>query len=342
MAKDTSTLEDLLISLGRRDVAPLYLLCGEEDFLVDEAVQAIVHAVLGDGERGFNLDVVSAAELDVRDILALASSFPMMAERRVVVVRDIERITGRDVDVFAAYCENPSRSTCLVLVGTKPDFRKKPFSSLKRNGWVMEAKPLYENQIPSWITGRIQKAGRTITPEACKMLTAYVGSSLREIQNELEKLYIYIGERKEVTADDVAAVVGMSKEYTVFELQKAVGARDMRRAVGIIQHMLDAGESVPFIVVMLTNYFTALWKLHDMRKKGVPPREQAAQARINPYFLQEYVEALGHFSPYEVERAFLLLAGADEEAKSTSREPAQILTTLIIQLTGQGELVFSS
>ncbi len=342
MAKDASTFDDLAGSLSRGDVAPIYVLFGEEDFLIDEAVQAIIRTVLRDGEREFNLDIVSAADQDVRDILGIATAFPMMAERRVVVVRDIEKITGKDIEVFTAYCENPSRSTCLVLVGTKPDFRKKPFLNLKRNGRLMEAKPLYDNQVPGWIAGRIRKAGKAITPDASKMLTAYVGSSLRDIQNELEKLYIYVGERKEVTADDVAAVVGMSKEYTVFELQKAIGARDLRRAVAITQHMLEAGESVPFIVVMLTNYFTNLWQLYEMRRKGVPFREQATRARMNPYFLQEYVDALSHFSPSEVEKAFLLLAAADEQAKSTSRDPGEILTALIVQLTGQGELVFSA
>ena len=342
MARNAPTLDDLLASLSRGEVATLYLMFGEEDFLLDEGVQAIIDAVLGSGERNFNLDVVSATEMDVRDILAIASSFPMMAERRVVVVRDIDRVTGKDTEILTAYCENPSKTTCLVLVGTKPDFRKKPFQTLRRNARVMEARPLYENQIPAWVLARVQKAGRTITPDACKMLTAYVGPSLRDLCNELEKLYTYAGERNELTADDIAAVVGRSKEYTVFELQKAVGDRDMRRAVGIVQHMLEAGESVPFILVMLTNYFAALWQLHDLRRKGVPGRDQASVARINPYFLQEYQDAIRHFTPREVEHAFVLLAAADEQAKSTSREPAQILTALIVQLIGQGELAFSA
>ncbi len=341
MAKDTATYDELVASLNRGDLAPLYLLFGEEEFLLEEGTRAIIRTVLGDGEKGFNLDIVSAADLDVRDILAIATSFPMMADKRVVIVRDVEKITGRDVDLFSAYCENPPRSTCMVLVGTKPDFRKKPFVTVRRNGRVVEAMPLYENQLPAWIAGRIREAGRSIVPEASKLLTAYVGSSLRDVQNELDKLSIYLGDRKEITADDVAAVVGMSKEFTVFELQKAVGSRNLRRAVEIAQHMLESGESIPFIVVMLTNYFTALWKLHDLRRKGVSPREQAAQAKINPYFFQEYAEALNNHTPSDVERAFLHLAGADEQIKSTNVDPGQVLTALIVQLAGQGELPFA-
>ena len=156
MAKDSSTIEVLLSLLARREVAPLYLLYGEEDFLIDEGVKAIVDAVLGDGERSFNLDTVSAADRDMREILAIASSFPMMAERRVVIIRDAERVTGKDADLLAGYCENPPHTTCLILVTSKPDFRRKPFTTIRRKGIIVESKPLYENQLPAWITTRAQ------------------------------------------------------------------------------------------------------------------------------------------------------------------------------------------
>jgi len=341
MAKDTPTIDDLLKSLSRKEIAPIYLLYGEEDFLTEEGTVGIIDAVLGEGEREFNLDVVSAADRDIREIVSIATSFPMMADRRVVVVRDVDKLAGRDADVLTAYCENPSRSTCLVLVGTKPDFRKKPYVTIRRTGKIFEARPLYDNQLPAWITSRAQKQGRQITPEGCKLLAAYVGASLREVQNELEKLSVYAGDRKEITAEDVAAVVGMSKEYSVFELQKAIGARDVRRSIEIVHHMLANGGSVPFMLVMLMNYFTALWKLYDMRRKGVPSRDQASEAKIHPYFFQEFADALGRFAPSEIERAFLLLAAADEQAK-TSVDPLQIMCGLVVQLIGQEEFAFSA
>jgi DNA polymerase-3 subunit delta len=340
MGKDGPTINDLMKSISRTEIAPVYLLYGDEDFLIEEGVGTLTNAVLGEGERGFNLDVVSAADRDIREIVAIATSFPMMADRRVVVVRDAEKVTGRDADVLTNYCENPSRSTCLILVATKADFRKKPYQTIKRSGMAFEAKTLYDNQLPPWITSRVQRGGKLISPDACKLLAAYVGTSLREVQNELEKLSIYIGERKEITTDDVAAVVGMSKEYSIFELQKAIGTRDLRRSIEIVQHMMESGENVPFILIMLTNYFTALWKLCDMRRKGVPPRDQASEARIHPYFFQEYAEALNRFAPSEIEGAFLLLAAADEQAK-LSVDPLQIMSSLIVQLLGQEEFAFS-
>lgn len=337
MAKEGTTYEDLLAGLARKQFAPVYLLYGEEDFLAAEALHAIIDAALTPEERGFNLDVMNGGESDTRDILAHASSFPMMAERRVVVVKDADKFSPKELELLANYVEQPSPTTALVLVATKPDMRKKPFPSIKKAGTVVEFKRPYENQIPAWITARVQKQGRQIAPDACKLLSAYVGASLREIQNEIDKLAIYLGDKKSITVDDVAAVVGMSKEFTVFELQKAIGTKDIRRSTEIMERMLDAGESVPFIIVMLTSYFITLWKLADIQRKGGSNSDMASEARVNPYFLKEYLEVLHRYSGGEIERAFGLLAGADEQIKTTSTDPRQVMTSLIVRLIGFDE-----
>ena len=338
MAKEVTTYEDLLGGLARKQFAPVYLLYGEEDFLATEAMHAIIDAALTPDERGFNLDVMNGGEADAREILAHASSFPMMAERRVVVVRDADKFSPKDLELLANYLEHPSPTTALVLVAAKPDMRKKPYTGIKKAGTVVEFKRPYENQLPAWITARVHKQGRQIAPDACKLLSAYVGSSLREIQNEIDKLAIYLGEKRSITVDDVAAVVGMSKEFTVFELQKAIGMKDIRRSTEIIERMLDAGESVPFIIVMLTSYFITLWKLADLQRKGASSKDLASEARVNPYFLKEYLEVLHRYSGPEIERAFGLLTGADEQIKTTSTDPRQVMTAFIVRLIGLEEM----
>jgi DNA polymerase-3 subunit delta len=258
----------------------------------------------------------------------------MMGERRVVIVRDADKFGVKDLEILEAFVQNPSPSNCLVLTGTKPDLRRKPFASLKKSGRAFESKPLYENQVPSWLEQRVRKQGRELSPEGATLLAAYVGSSLRELQNELDKLYLFAGEGRLITGDDVAALVGKSKEYTVFELQKAVGARDVRRSFTIAERMLELGEGAPFIIVMLTSYFTTLWKLHELRRKGAGSRELASEAKVNPYFLKEYAEALDRYSADDVESAFVLLAGADEQIKTTATDPLLVVESLLVRLIG--------
>ena len=339
MANRGSTYEDLRDALAHKQFSPVYLLYGEEEFLAEEAEDAIVNAALEGGERGFNLDILYGSDADVRDIVSHALSFPMMAERRVVVVRGLDKLAGKEL--LSGYIEQPSPTTSLVLITTKPDFRKKPFTTLKASGFLVECKPLYENQVPAWINRRIGKLKKTIDPEACTLLTAYVGSSLREVQNELDKLDVFVGDKKRITADDVRAVVGASKEFNVFELQRAIGSKDMRHSAEIMERMLEAGEAPVMITVMLTRYFSTLWKLHDLRRRGAPPNDLARAAGVNPYFLKEYNAVLNLFTIEEIERAFVFIASADERLKTTSADPKDVMHGLVLRLVRQQELAFS-
>jgi DNA polymerase-3 subunit delta len=337
VARESATSQDLIASLGRGDVAPVYLLYGEEDFLAAEALDAILRAALAGGDRTFNLDVLAGEETDGREIVARASSFPMAGGRRVVVVRDADRLSAHDLDILSAYAAEPSPSSCLILVAVKPDMRKKPFTTIRKSGGALECKRLYENQLPAWIASQVRKDGRRIEPEAAKLLAACTGTSLRELRNELDKLEVYAGGREEITAADVAALVGMSKEYTPFELQKVVGRRDTPRAMTILGEILEAGGALPLVIATMTNYFLTLWKLHDLRRRGVAGKDQASQARVNPYFLQEYQDALAHQSPAACERALLLLAEADERSKSGTEDPRRVMEELVLRLCGAEE-----
>lgn len=330
-------MQDLTASLARKEIAPVYLLSGEEDLLLDEALDTLVEAALAGADRGFNLDVLHGENADGRDIVARATSFPMVSDRRVVVLRSPEKLSAHDLDLLSNYCQKPSPFTCLILVSPKPDFRKKPFSTLRKAGSALECKRLYENQLPGWITDRVRSGGRRIDPEGAKMLAAYVGTSLRELANEVEKLFIYVGQRTEITEDDVSALVGLSKEYSPFELQKVIGRRETARAVTILEKMLDAGEAVPLVIATLTNYFLTLWKLHDLRRRGVSQKEQSALARVNPYFIKEYHEVLNLQPPAACEDALILLAEADEKTKSGGVDSRQVLLALVVRLCDSGE-----
>ncbi|MBI5470967.1 MAG: DNA polymerase III subunit delta [Ignavibacteriae bacterium] len=334
MAKDATTYEDLQASLARKSFSPVYLFFGEENFLIEEATHAVLDAALTPDERGFNLDLVYGNEADARDIVSHASSFPMMSERRVVIVRDADKLG--QLEILASYCEEPLASTCLILACTKPDFRRKPFSTIKKTGCVIEFKPLWENQIGGWISRRVKKDKREIAADAVTMLAAYVGTSLREIANELEKLYIFLGEKKSITVDDVSAVVGVSKEFTVFELQWALGARQAQRATEILEHMLDQGEQPIMMVAVLTKFFVTLMKLQDAKRRGVSGNQQLVQAGVFS-FGDKYLQAANRFSQRELENIFLSLSEVDEKLKSTSTDPRLLMQTFVVNATRNSE-----
>jgi DNA polymerase-3 subunit delta len=332
------TLDDLRESLREEGAAPLYLFYGEEGLLIDEALEMVIRTALPETDRAFNLDVLSASEVDAREIVDHASLFPMMGERRVVLVREIDRLAEKELEVLAHYTESPSPSTCLILVGSRVDLRRKAFAAARKAGTAFEFRPLYENQLPSWIENRVISRGLTIAGEASRLLAAYVGSSLREIDNEIEKLSLFLGDRKTITEADVASVVGLSREFSVFELQKAIGERNIARAVERAEHLLEAGEPMPLIVSILTNYFATLWRIGDLLRRGMNPSEIPSRVRVNPYYLKEYLATLRAYSLQEIEEAFDHLSTADEQSKTTGADLRSILHRFLLNVILPGQV----
>jgi DNA polymerase-3 subunit delta len=334
--KEKVSVESLLSPIKKKDFAPVYFFHGEEDFLIDEIVDAIIAEGVDAATRGFNLDIVHGNETDGKDIVSLASSFPMMAGRRIVIVKDFDRVLNKEL--LQTYLEHPSPSTCLVLIAAKPDMRKKPYPFLKQHSAGGEFGRLYENEIPGWIQRHVKTLHRGIAPEAAELLQAYVGNSLREISNQIEKLFIALGARTTIELGDVEAVVGVSKEFTIFELTRMVGEKNISRSVEIVERMLDSGESPQMIIVMLTRHFIVLAKLRELRGAAKSDFELAGAVRVSPYFVKEYLSHLQHYSPIAVENAFLALSLADRELKSSPTDPKLVMDVLLCEIMEQASV----
>ncbi|HLF20278.1 MAG TPA: DNA polymerase III subunit delta, partial [Bacteroidota bacterium] len=232
----------------------------------------------------------------------------------------------------SAYLQRPLETTCLILIAPKPDFRRKPFTDIKKHADVIECKPLYDNQIPAWILERVHRQGKDIDLEAGQLLQAYAGNSLRAIQNEIEKLFIFLGDRKSIRVEDVSQVVGATRGYTVFDLQNAIGKRDMKEAVRILERMLELGENHQLIIVMLTRFFHQLWKLGDLRSRRVSEYDIAAELKVPPFYVKQYLAFAANFTGEHIEAGFRALLEADVELKSSSRDPHIVLDLLLYSL----------
>jgi len=335
MAKAGPSYKELHASLGKKQLLPVYLLQGEEDFLLEKGSGEILDAAVPAEHRDFNLEVVDCADVDARDLMARASSMPMMGDRRAVVARNVDRLSARDLELLQSYVEHPAESTVLILIARKADLRKKPFAGLHSRGAAFDFAPMSEELLPGWIADRVQARGGTIDEEGADLLAAYVGSSLREIDNEIEKLLTFVGKGKQVTAQHVADLVGFSREFTIFELQNAIGQGNLPRALKIMEHMLRDRYPVVLLMSMLTIYFANIWKLHHyLRLSSSPNRgELMSKLRFSPRVLQSYMDAARRYSSERVEHAFCLLAEADLQTKSTTlAEDRDVLFGMLVQI----------
>jgi len=307
---------------------PLYLLHGNEPLLIDRAAGLISRSVTGGTGAGLNEQVFSGEDSDAREIAIAASAYPMLGDRRLVVVKDAEKI--RDTGPLVSYVADPSPTTTAVFISPKPDFRQKFFQALKEKAFLLECRTPYDDRIGAWIESEVRDAGKNISSDAVELLRLTAGRSLSEIGNELEKLYTFVGEKKDLSRDDVAAVVGVSREFNIFDLQRALGELDTPRALGIVYKMLDRGENMAGCIAQMTHYFGKLWLLAGGSAAGAP--EAAALLGVKPFFVKEYLGAAGRYPPGKLEGCFIALRDADRKLKTSDGTPRQIMTLLMYRI----------
>ena len=318
------TPEQFYSQLQGREFSPVYHLYGDESFLISEAVGALTYEIMRDASRDFNLDIFYGSESDGEKIVACANAFPMLADRRLVIVREFEQVENKDQ--IYAYVENPSPATSLVLTSEKSD------PKIRGNAVVVEFRHLRAYELPKWVADRAGHYDKEMTPEAADVLLTYAEHSLQTLDREIEKVSVYVGERKTISGVDVAAVAGTSKSYNVYELAKAVGERNLKRSLEILERMMEVGEPPVLMVATLTKHFMNLLRFAEGQKKKMSNSELASMLRMWPSRLNEFAAQVRKFSPMELERTFTSLITADEKLKFTSEDPRVVMTVLIHEL----------
>ena len=224
--------DKLNAQIQRGEFAPLYLLHGSENVSKEESLRALVDAAVEPASKAFNLDIFRGEEMDAADAVSRATAFPMMASRRVVVVKRLERLRDPDLRTLLPLVDNPVETTVLVFTADKLDGRKKISAALRKNAVSVEFKPPYESELPRWIRNRAAALKKRIDPDAAHMLHLGVGPNPGELVSELEKLAIYTQGREIITRDDVIQVGGAARSATVFRTHRCRGATQCGRCPG--------------------------------------------------------------------------------------------------------------
>lgn len=312
-------VKQLVVDIKNKNLKPIYLLMGEEAYYIDKISDFIEENVLAEEEKGFNQMVLYGRDVTIEDIVSNSKRFPMMAERQVVIVKEAQDL-ARTIDKLASYAENPQPSTVLVICYKYKtvDKRKAVYKKIKKTGVVFESKKLYDNQVPDWIRRTLSTKGYKIEPKASQMLVEFLGTSLSKINNELEKLKIILPEGTEITPLHIEENIGISKDYNNFELRKAIGSRNDTKAFTIVNYFGENPKDNPMIVTvsLLFNFFSQLLQLHGMNDKS--PRNVASVLRVNPYFVNEYIEAARNFPMRKVSGIIATLREFDLKSKGVN------------------------
>lgn len=326
---------DLIKELEKGNILPVYLFCGSEKYLMEEALRKVESLVVELATRCFNYNVFQGSEATAETIIDVAQTIPMMARRRLVVVKDIDKLKSPEMERLAKYLKDPSPSTCLILMADKVDMRKGVFQTLKN--CTIKFEPLYENQLPQWIKREVETRGKRITPQASQFLAEAVGSDLLRLRNELEKLVLYVGDGKEITVQDVEAVSTKGRLKSIFELTDAVGGRNTGKAMKVLGELLDNGENGVYILYMITRQLRLIWKVKELMDLGKRADVIGKELGIQPFLLKGVIEQARIFSREDLREVFPRLLEADASLKSGKLTERMVLERLFITL-GKGGL----
>lgn len=320
---------------------PVYILQGEETYYIDLISNYLEEYVLSDSEKGFNQVVLYGKDVTVANILTHAKRFPMMAERQVVIVKeaqdiqDLQKDTG--IKLMLSYLANPLTSTILVLCHKHKTLDKRRELGKKADQLAVSLtfKKPYENQLAEFITGYVSEKGFRIEDEAVRVLAEYVGNDLSRLANEIDKVLIDSTKETPIKKDTVMSLVGMSKEYNIFELQKALINNDVYLAARIVAYIERNTKKNPVIpmVAFLYSFFSKVLIAVSLRASS--EKELVTALKISPFAARDYSQASRRYSIEKVIENISLLKQADLKLKgvnSGSETEGDILKELIFRL----------
>lgn len=343
------TPEEAIARATRGDLLPVWLLTGEERLLRDQALAAITKAALAGGLAELNFDKFTAGETPVDKILAATRTVPMMAKRRVILVRGLERwdasagegAAEEEADVkalppldrIAEYAKAPVDTTCLVLVAQKLDGRRKLVTLAKKAGFAVDCATVDSRQLPGWIKQRAQVKGHAIDPDTCELIAEIAGPDLSYLDDVLERLSLYVGPAQPITEDAVSVCVTRVRLADTWKLVDAASTKDLGKVLALFADVYDPRDRGLPLVGAIAWSLRQLLKLEAALNEGASLDDAARRAGIFPTFrARDHARKLKAFRPRELERWLVIVQETDVALKSSRRSADAILEEMFTRL----------
>lgn len=331
-------LDLILKNIKNKELLPIYFFHGEEPYYMDVAIKSFENDVLEEDEKAFNQTVVYGKDTTFAEVLSLARQFPMMGDKQVIIVKEAQDImlTEAESTALKVYAENPVESTLLVIAYKykKVDSRKSFIKILNQKKMLFLTEKMKDYNVPKFIENELRTLGIKAQPSIPPLLSQYLGTDLARISNELQKLKMILKEGEVLDAKIIETNIGISKDFNVFELIKALGKKDETSAFKIA-HYIGKSKSTTFVMMIgnLYTFFSNLIIFHTMA--GESPQNQASLMGINPYFLKDYAEAARFYNLKHCTRAISILREIDLKSKGLGAiymTDGELLTEMVYKI----------
>lgn len=327
--------EEIINNLKNKIYSSVYFLTGEQPYYIDIISNAIEDTVLTEEEKGFNQAIVYGRDSNVKDIISMAKQYPMMSTYQVIVVKEAQDLNK--IEELEAYIDKPQPSTILVLCYKykKLDGRTAFYKKLKSKTAFFETPKIYDNQVPQWISERCLNVGYRISPTAALLLSNYLGTDLQKISNEIDKLTLVVPKRTLIDVEHIEKHVGISKDFNVYELQNAIGCKNIMKANQIVNYFADNEKAgpMPMITANLYMFFSKVMRYHFVADRSHMTLSKALG--VNPFFIKDYAMAANNYPPKKISEIFMILEDFDMRSKgvnNNSSPQGELLKEMVFKI----------
>ncbi|MCP9769950.1 DNA polymerase III subunit delta [Lacihabitans sp. LS3-19] len=310
----------IINKLEQKTLKPLYFVHGTESFYIDSFVQKIIEIAIPDFEKGFNEYILYGKDITTGDVINYARKFPMMAEKQLIVVKEAHMISDlnnkENQALLENYAKNPLNSTILVLsFGKAQDERKTWIKAFNTHGQILNFKKMYDYEVPDFILSLCSDLKLKISPKAVQLLNEHIGNNLQAIHNEIDKLKVNLKPEEAIDANTIEKYVGISKDYNVFELQKALIEKNPKKTYQIIKYFGDNTKDHPITpnIIILYNFFSKVLLLQGLKNHS--DADLAKMMGVNAYFLKDYKKAASLYPISHLMNIIHALKIADKKSK---------------------------
>jgi len=316
--------EEILNNLKNKIYHPIYFLMGDESYFIDQISDYIAGNVLTKADQDFNQYILYGKDVDANAIITYARRFPMMTNYQVVIVREAQNI--KKIEELEPYVNNPLKSTILVInYKYKTIDRRKAFAkTLAKKGILFESKKIYDNKLPAWINSYLAEQQYSIDPQASAMLSEYLGTNLSKVANELNKLIISLPKKTRISPDHVEKNIGISKDFNIFELQNALGEKNVLKSNQIISYFAanPGSNPLPKTISTLYFYFMKLLTYHFLDDKS--QNNVAASLQVVPFFVPSYIAAARQYPIKKIVAIMSVLREFDMKSKGVGNVSSEM------------------
>ena len=326
------TEKQLIEDVEKGNLKPVYLLTGEENYYIDKVSDFFEDKVIDPSVRDFDLSVVYGRDVTMNAVISDAKRYPMMSPVHLVLVKEAQDIPTAQWELLATYLQQPSEKGVLVFCyrHKKLDKRTAAYKAIDKAGVVYETPKVWDNQVPTWIAREVGSRGMKITDKAVALMVESLGNDLGKIDNELRKLYPLMEHGGLITEDLVGRQIGISKDYNVFELQKAIGRRDAVMCNRIVQYFAANPKKNPIqqVLPILYGYFLKVMFYHQLENKS----DAAKVLGVSPSFVSDYSVAANNYPLGKLATCIGYLYDADLRSKGVRNSGSVIDGELLKEL----------